>query len=89
MCYSEYISAGGTNETLVAALDEFFRGGESTVRRVICQDNDERNQILRALAEYSSLMLGFSISFYTAILGDMAIDVVELPDIMTLFGSVY
>ena len=63
MCYSDYIDSGGTDEALVAFLDEFFLGGGSTIRRIICED-DERNLILYSLLESSSLMLGFSISQY-------------------------
>ena len=64
MCYSDYIDSGGTDEDLVASLDEFFLGGESSIRRVMCEDNEERNQILYALLERSSLLLGFSIAQY-------------------------
>ena len=64
MCYNDYIDSGGTDEALVAFLDGFFVNGESKIRRVMCEDNEERNQILYALLERSSLMLGFSVSQY-------------------------
>lgn len=66
MCYNDYIDSGGTDEDLVASLDEFFLGGESTIRRIICEDNEERNLILFSLLESSSLTLGFSISQYSS-----------------------
>lgn len=64
MGYRDYIDSGGTDEALVAFLDEFFIGGESTIRRVMCEGDEERNQILYSLLEYSSLLLGFSITQY-------------------------
>lgn len=124
MSYNDYLEAGGTDEALVMFLDGFFTGGESRTRRIICENNEERNQILYAILDLSSLLLGFSISqyenmdwnsiyydnsikeihtgkfseydgdtddmistssIYQLIISDLTTELVELPDIMTLF----
>lgn len=68
MCYDEYLSAGGTQESLLDYIEHYFLDNQDFPiedRMLICESNCERNELLYIISNSNRLKLGFEIDAFS------------------------
>ena len=68
MCYDGYLSAGGTQESLLDYIEHYFLDNQDfpiEERTLICASNRERNELLHVIRNSNRLQLGFEIDAFS------------------------